>query len=82
MTLLRDLCSKRAFFAPLSGRCNEYGGTALDTCQWGSLNFRDRNGDYSACAETLLRGGAKLYYPHFGSDAVQAVLHRYSHRAS
>jgi ankyrin repeat protein len=61
---------------------NDYGGTALDSCQWGSLNFRDRNGDYPACAETLLRGGAKLYYPHFGSAAVQAVLHRYSHRAS
>lgn len=61
---------------------NDYGGTALDSCQWGSLNFRDRNGDYPACAETLLRGGAKLYYPHFGSVAVQAVLHRYSHRAS
>jgi ankyrin repeat protein len=61
---------------------NDYGGTALDSCQWGSLNFRDRNGDYPACAETLLRGGAKLYYPHFGSEAVQAVLHRYSHRAS
>lgn len=57
---------------------NDYGGTALDTCQWGSLNFRDRNGDYPACAEALLRSGAKLSYPHFGSEAVQAVLQRYS----
>ena len=57
---------------------NDYGGTALDTCQWGSLNFRDRNGNYPACAEALLQGGAKLYYPHFGSEAVQAVLQRYS----
>ena len=57
---------------------NDYGGTALDSCQWGSLNFRNRNGDYPACADALLKGGAKLYYPHFGSEAVQAVLQRYS----
>lgn len=57
---------------------NDYGGTALDSCQWGSLNFCARNGDYPACAEALLKGGAKLYYPHFGSEAVQAVLQRYS----
>jgi hypothetical protein len=57
---------------------NDYGGTALESCQWGSLNFRDRLGDYPACAEALLKGGARLSYPHFGSDAVQAVLHRYA----
>ena len=57
---------------------NDYGGTALDSCQWGSLNFCARNGDYPACAEALLKGGAKLHYPHFGTEAVQAVLQRYS----
>lgn len=56
---------------------NDYGGTALESCQWGSLNFRARNGDYPACAEVLLQGGARLSYPHFGSAAVQAVLQRY-----
>jgi hypothetical protein len=58
---------------------NNYGGTALEGCQWGSLNFRDPTGDYSACAEALVRAGAKLSYPGFGSDAVQAVLRRYAH---
>jgi ankyrin repeat protein len=55
---------------------NDYGGTALESCQWGSLNFRARGGDYPACAEALLRAGAKLSYPGFGSEAVQAVLKR------
>jgi hypothetical protein len=57
---------------------NQYGGTALEGCQWGSLNFRDPKGDYPACAEALVRAGAKLAYPGIGSDAVQAVLQRYS----
>jgi ankyrin repeat protein len=57
---------------------NQYGGTALESCQWGSLNFRDPDGDYPACAEALLRGGAALAYPDFGSDAVQAALRRHA----
>jgi ankyrin repeat protein len=59
---------------------NQYGGTALESCQWGSLNFRDPDGDYPACIEALLRSGATLVYPDFGSDAVQAVLHRHAGR--
>jgi hypothetical protein len=55
---------------------NHYGGTAIESCQWGSLNFRDPNGDYPACAEALLQSGATLAYPDFGSDAVQAALRR------
>jgi hypothetical protein len=55
---------------------NAYGGTALEGCQWGSLNFRDPKGDYPSCAEALVRAGAKVAYPGFGSDAVQAVLQR------
>ena len=58
---------------------NAYGGTALESCQWGSLNFRDPKGDYPACAEALLQGGAMLSSPDFGSDAVQAVLKRSPH---
>ncbi|HZM96883.1 MAG TPA: ankyrin repeat domain-containing protein [Vicinamibacterales bacterium] len=57
---------------------NQYGGTALEGCQWGSLNFRDPSGDYGACVESLVQAGAKLTYPGFGSDAVQAVLRRYA----
>jgi ankyrin repeat protein len=57
---------------------NQYGGTALEGCQWGSLNFRDPTGDYPACAETLVQAGAKVSYPGFGSDDVQAVLRRYA----
>ena len=57
---------------------NQYGGTALESCQWGSLNFRDPDGDYPACAEALLRGGAALANPDFGSDAVQTVLRRHA----
>jgi ankyrin repeat protein len=57
---------------------NNYGGTALEGCQWGSLNFRDPTGDYPACAEALVQAGAKLAYPDFGSDAVQSVLRRYA----
>jgi ankyrin repeat protein len=53
---------------------NNYGGTALEGCQWGSLNFRDPTGDYPACVEALVRAGAKVAYPGFGSDAVQEVL--------
>jgi Ankyrin repeats (many copies)/Ankyrin repeat len=60
---------------------NDYGGTALGSCQWGSLNFCNRLGDYPACAETLLEGGAKLLEPNFGSDDVQAVLRRYAARS-
>ena len=57
---------------------NQYGGTALEGCQWGSLNFRDPDGDYPACAEALVQAGAKLVYPGFGSDGVQAVLQKYA----
>ena len=60
---------------------NDYGGTALDSCQWGSLNFCNRQGDYPACAETLLEGGARLFDQDFGSKDVQAVLRRYAARS-
>lgn len=59
---------------------NAYGGTALEGCQWGSLNFRDKKGDYPACVEALLQGGAKLSYPNFGSEPVRDVVQRYAAR--
>jgi Ankyrin repeats (many copies)/Ankyrin repeat len=49
-----------------------YGGNALQSCQWGSLNFRDPRGDYPACAEALVQAGATVAYPDFGSDEVRA----------
>ena len=57
---------------------NDYGGTALGSCQWGSLNFRHRDGDYPACAEALLQAGARLSAADFGSEAVQVVLRRHA----
>jgi len=57
---------------------NDYGGTALEGCQWGSLNFRDATGDYPACAEALVQAGARLAYPDFGSKGVRDVLRRYA----
>jgi ankyrin repeat protein len=61
---------------------NDYGGTALGSCQWGSLNFCNRDGDYPACAEVLLQGGAKSFDPEFGRQDVQAVLRRYAARSA
>lgn len=60
---------------------NDYGGTALGSCQWGSLNFCDRDGDYPACAEALLLAGAKVSSTDFGSGGVQAVLRGYAARS-
>ena len=61
---------------------NDYGGTALGSCQWGSLNFCDPNGNYPACAEALLQGGATVVDPDFGSHDVQTALRRYAVRSS
>lgn len=55
---------------------NEYGGTPLSACVWGSMNFRDPRGDYAAVAECLIRAGAKLPEQADGSSAVRDVLLR------
>jgi hypothetical protein len=60
---------------------NDYGGAALGCCQWGSLNFRARDGDYPVCAEALLNGGAKIVDTGFGSTEVRAVLRRWAARS-
>ena len=57
---------------------NDYGGTALGSCQWGSLNFRHRAGDYPHCAAALLQAGAQLSSTDFGSEDVQVVLRRHA----
>jgi ankyrin repeat protein len=51
-----------------------YGGNALQSCQWGSLNFCDPKGDYPACAEALVEAGAAVAHPEFGSDEVRARI--------
>lgn len=55
---------------------NVYGGDPLRACQWGSLNFRDRKGDYRATAEALIAAGASVPETAGGSEAVSAVLRR------
>jgi len=57
---------------------NDYGGTALGSCQWGSLNFCNRDGDYGACAAVLLQSGARVSSADFGSEDVRAVLRRHA----
>jgi ankyrin repeat protein len=58
-------------------RLNAYGGTPLQACMWGSLNFRDRRGDYPATAEALLAAGSAVPQTAGGSEAVAAVVRRY-----
>lgn len=57
---------------------HNYGGDAISTCLWGSLNFRDRAGDYPATVETLIKAGAQLPKEPYGSDAVLEALGRMS----
>lgn len=56
---------------------NAYGGTPIQACCWGSLNFRDRCGDYPATAEALLVAGSPLPEAAAASEAVTAVLRRF-----
>ena len=39
---------------------NDFGGTPLQACVWGSAHFRDPKGDYPACTERLIAAGAKV----------------------
>lgn len=56
---------------------NEFGGTPLRACAWGSLHFRDSKGDYPAVIEALIVAGSPLPDEAFGSDDVQAVMRRH-----
>lgn len=58
-------------------RRNCYGGTPIQACAWGSLNFRDRRGDYAATVEALMAAGSPLPPTATGSEAVAGVLRRY-----
>ncbi|REE88995.1 ankyrin repeat protein [Paenibacillus taihuensis] len=54
-----------------------HGGAALGTCMWGSVHFRDPEGDYAAAAELLLQAGAQIPGQLNGSEGVNAVISRY-----
>ena len=56
---------------------NVYGGTPIQACAWGSLNFRDDRGDYGATADALLAAGSTVPETATGSDAVAEVLRRH-----
>lgn len=53
---------------------NEFGGTPLNSCIWGSLHIQDPSGDYAAVTESLIEAGAKLPGQATGSDVVKKIL--------
>ncbi|SFD80054.1 Ankyrin repeat-containing protein [Paenibacillus catalpae] len=53
---------------------NEFGGTPLNSCIWGSLHIRNPNGNYAAVIKALVQAGAKLPNQAAGSEDVQQVL--------
>lgn len=73
--VVRLLCRRGA---SLTHRHN-YDGDALDTCLWGSLNFKDRSGDYPETVQVLIAAGARVPEKAWGSDEVKQVL--VAHRA-
>lgn len=56
---------------------NEFGGTSLNSCIWGSTNYKDPQGDYAAVAECLIAAGVRLPEQALGSEAVKSVLMRH-----
>ncbi|QHT58865.1 hypothetical protein GXP70_01960 [Paenibacillus lycopersici] len=56
---------------------NEFGGTPLNSCIWGSLHFQDPAGDYAAVAEILVDAGVPLPEQAAGSESVKRVLVRH-----
>lgn len=58
---------------------NEFGGTPLGACVWGSRHHRDEIGDYPATVEALLKAGApfKAEWLPTGNDAIDGILQQY-----
>lgn len=56
---------------------NEFEGTPLGACVWGSVNVRDEAGDYPACVERMIEAGAAVPEEARGSDAVAETLIRH-----
>ncbi|ACT01918.1 ankyrin repeat domain-containing protein [Paenibacillus sp. JDR-2] len=56
---------------------NEFGGTPLNSCIWGSLHILNPDGNYAEVAENLVQAGAKLPNQAAGSEHVKQVLFRH-----
>lgn len=56
---------------------NEFGGTSMNSCIWGSLHIQAPKGDYAAVAESLIEAGSKLPDQAMGSENVKNVLIRH-----
>ncbi|MGQ7887604.1 ankyrin repeat domain-containing protein [Paenibacillus sp. WC2504] len=56
---------------------NEFGGTPLNSCMWGSMHDQDAKGDYAAVAESLIAAGVRLPEKAAGSELVKSVLIRH-----
>ncbi|MBW3621971.1 MAG: ankyrin repeat domain-containing protein [Armatimonadetes bacterium] len=60
---------------------NEFEGTPLTACVWGSVHVRDKTGDYPACVERMIAAGAPVPEEAGGSNAVKEVLIRHGSRS-
>ncbi|MBV9470899.1 MAG: ankyrin repeat domain-containing protein [Abitibacteriaceae bacterium] len=56
---------------------NDFGGTPLGACIYGSLHFINEQSNHAACVESMLRAGAPVPEAAGGSAAVMEVLRRY-----
>lgn len=56
---------------------NEFGGTPLGACIYGSTNSWRRDGNFPRCVEMLLEAGSPRPEKHQGSAGVNEVLRRY-----
>lgn len=56
---------------------NVYGGTALGTLSYGSLNGWYKDAPFAECAQMLIDAGAKVYKEMSGSPSVEAVLDKH-----
>lgn len=56
---------------------NDFGGTPLGACIYGSLHFQNEQSNHAACVESLLQAGAAVPEEASGSAPVAAVLRRY-----
>lgn len=56
---------------------NEFGGTPMNSCIWGSLYIQNPKGDYAAVAERLIEAGVPLPNQAMGSERVKNVLIRH-----
>lgn len=53
---------------------NDFGGTPLGACIYGSLHFQQEQSNHAACVESLLQAGVAVPEEASGSEPVAAVL--------